>query len=456
MVTTKENMATNQEPEVLNNRGRIARAIALEIIDGESWKPTRDENFARKMDYLFNLEEKERIKTLGGQSATNPDETLISPKKWADNEVCRELADQMTGLLTPYQIASYIEKKSSEDQKKQGQQILNPYLKITSKLNLNLEEEDKTKILEFERWLKLSSTTDVANPNLLKRFVLLAIKGKEEITPFFIKCLRFSFPAGALQIIPDQVDLVYIDKKGQTQIRSGQRDQEWFEKTAKTVDKLATFFGDKSRPIIAIADTDLDEVRAIAFSSQNYQNAQKYINEVKSRYPNLKIKTFSELARENGQQQEYQTTFLSVAANLLTAGTNDPEYARDWLYEGTTQYGLSPEFIDSLRQAAEKNQEVGFNLAIADKTFSMAVTEEETSQVKYLKLMGGNNSQFVVYTALRIARDIAQIAIEIPSSGKNVFYISDRSLKAVDFGFLGCRVLKKPTLPTIFQKYDQD
>jgi hypothetical protein len=445
---TDKNLIPNQN----DIREKVSRQLAMEILAKPDWEVIQREMFAQKLDYLFSLPEEERLKNLGGLSAIDPTSTLITPKGWADNAVKRELVDQIRKLITPKQVEDYLAKKAFDSQTKEDEKTLSSYDKIAYKLGIKLTEDERSRLLGFDRWLSSVSNSEIVNIGELKSILVKGIRGEEPITPFFIKCLRFAYPSGSPIIIPSQEDYVFTDKNGETKTRSGRKDQLWFEQTAATLGTLKSF-GFKVNGLIVVADTDLSQVRVLPENSIASENARSYIQEIKRRNPDLNIITFSELARERGLEERYFDIFYSAAANLLTAGSNDPAYSRGWFYTATEEYGLDNNFRQTLELAAEKNRQTGFDLRISPLTFSIAVTEEEKSQSRSLDQKYCSNSRFVVYTALRIARDVAQVGLLIPESGPNSFYISDRSQKAVDFGFLGCRVLRRPPPPTLFQKY---
>lgn len=444
-----------EKKEIISvERMESMRAIAVgKINESDELKERQNTLFENALNDIYSFPVEDRIRILGGLVEGSDVKTVISPKRWADEKSKESLIREVMSGVTQREVEEYIKDKEDAALKKQNEKMRKIYQRIGSGIGVTLDTEQTRRLIAAESIVESISTTSVTNIGAMRAIFTRALALGEEVDGVYIRCFRFAYPNGTPYIIPDLDDYEYIDKNGEKVIRSGSKVDSWTKSSLKLQEELEQL-GIAFNPLILVADTDLTDVRGFSAVGKEAQNGREFTDKYKAENPNLNIKSFSEMEGELGVKEAYRDMFYGSAAYLLSNLTNDPGYISRFSERSVRAYGFSGEFVETLKEYCGKNQSNNFSIPVSAVTLERATEEEINSQSRSLPIERCTAGLVGVYTSLRIARDIAQIGVLIPAVSQNAIYVSDRSLKAVDFGYIGNKVQGKPLLPTIFQKYE--
>lgn len=424
----------------MKNKPDITEQIISDRIKTSEWSARREELFTQALDRLASFPPAERITILGGiKDCGKPGETVVSPKKYADQQSVAQIRREIATTITSDQIAAAQSQRLAEAKAKQRQAVVREFLQFYP----DLSKSQLELLCQAEETISDLSAYPVVNKRGLRKNLSASLVDQKPTTLVYIRCPRFAYPGGSLFIIPDLQDFTYTDKKGNSVTRFGAKVNTWFA-TSQQLSQVLGSLNIPTTPLIVMADTDLSDVRSMAKNDTNIANCLSFTERCRKQYPDLQIVLASELETSRPEvMSKYRQLFWQSAAYLLR--NSNPQTLR--------KYGLSPQIIQLMKQTSLDN----FTLPITDTTFERAVIEEQASQIRSLPDSLCTFALISVNTALRIARDIAQIGVLLPSvnSDGRVIYICDRALKAVDFGYIGNKLLGQPLLPTIFQRYEE-
>lgn len=422
---------------------KVARMKSGDLI----WQQRKTELFTQNLDYLDTLPETERISVLGGINPTDPEKTRLSKKKWADQKAQADFLSEIQASITRGEIAAALSRR-------QELEMAARFEPLAKEMGVSLDSRTQQNLFSAEQKIKDLSVMQPVNQIRLRRFLVESATGIERLKLFYIKCARFAFPGGKISIIPSLENFSYIDKNGNEKIRPANNETAWISNT-KTLSRELQELGIQNDVQIAIADTDIRDVRALPTSGEAAKNIRTYATKLQERYPELDITTFSELEKDLALEIPYRGLYFKSLAFLLTNGTNNPNVLK--IQRPTlNQYGYSYDQIDDLVTTCKENQRRGYSVPISTKTVDTVTEEERLSQGRALDTDRCTYAFMRIYSCARIARDLAQIGVVLPAVGKNVTYVSDRKLKAVEFGFTANKMLGQEKQVVIFQKYEKE